>query len=68
MVYFQIEPFGQVRDNAHAGLIASAVVNGYAKRKVKFTDFMLVDPEDKKRRETANTIAWMQSVAKPVKG
>lgn len=68
MLYFQIEPFGAVRDNAHAGLIASTVANCHSKRKFKYSDFMFTDPEDRKKAETKNVLAWMQSVAKPASG
>ena len=38
--YYQIEPFGQERDNLHAAMIACTVANAHG-AKTKIADFML---------------------------
>lgn len=42
--YYEIEPFGQERDNLHAGIVAATVANvnrGKGKKPVQAGDFML---------------------------
>ena len=70
MRYWMVEPWGAVRDNMHAGVIASAVLMPHTKkgkRLATFEDFMLTDPatrQEKRRAGTKATIAWLKAQAK----
>ena len=64
--YYRIEPWGQWRDNAHAGMIASVIANVHrarASRVYTIKDFMLTDPEVQRNTRTRATLDWMKSVA-----
>lgn len=67
MQYFSSEPFGTYRDNIHAGLIAATLANIHRKkgtRPLTFSDFMLQDPSESRRRSTREALTWFKSVAK----
>lgn len=61
--YYQLEPFGQERDNMHAAIIACAVSNSQG-AKTKIKDFML------RIRETVQqqTAKQMESILKMFTG
>ncbi len=68
--FWKSEPWGSYRDNIHAGLLASLIVNalrGKGKKPVSYQDFMLVDRDEHRKRETQKTLSWLKSVAKPKK-
>lgn len=54
--YYDIEPFGQERDNLHAAMIASVAANA-AGAKTKITDFMLKIKEAVVRQTPAQIMA-----------
>ena len=65
--YYRVEPWGQWRDNAHAGMIASVIANVHRSRNGKaytIKDFMLTDAETQRNARTRATLDWMESVAK----
>lgn len=71
MAYYRLEPFGQERDNLHAGMIASILANVYRKKGAKnFTvdDFMVRDREAQREKSTLGFLAGLKRLAKPKKG
>lgn len=64
--YYQIEPFGQWRDNYHAAMVAATIVNniGKVKNAKQINDFMLEHPDLRRKRETSTTLAIMDALAK----
>ena len=71
MKFWSVEPWGPYRDNIHAGLIAATIANVYRKKNtpaLTYEDFMLLDKEDHKKRETLKTLNWMKSVARRKNG
>ena len=63
-----LEPFGQDRDNIHAGIISSVIANvmGGKRRKFSPKDFMLYDKERKRQSETQGFMAGLRAFAKRV--
>lgn len=47
--YCNLEPFGQERENMHAGIIASTIANVNSKKTFKPADFMIRSAADKRR-------------------
>jgi hypothetical protein len=65
IAYDNIEPFGAIRDNIHAGIIAAMVGNPYKKGKpLSPVDFLLKDPEEQREKETAKFFNWLKASAK----
>lgn len=65
--YYAVEPFGAYRDNMHAGLIASVLVNAHRKRSARpatWRDFVFVDKETDSANKTARFLGWLRAVAK----
>ena len=61
------EPWGAYRDNVHAALICSTLVNLHRKKgskQVEYDQFMLRDREEYLQSETQKTLAWFRSVAR----
>ena len=72
--YYAAEPFGAVRDNLHAGIIAAVVANaaralsGSKKAdQLQASDFLLLAPGERKKRSLAAGVAKLRSMAKPKK-
>jgi hypothetical protein len=68
--FWRQEPWGSHRDNIHTGILASLIVNALRKKTAKavsYQDFMLVDRDEHRRKETARTLTWLKSIAKPKK-
>lgn len=69
-LFWQAEPWGSVRDNLHAGLIAAAVHAPHVRRGKKgptFKDFMLRDAasaQEERRAQTRSTLASLRVMAK----
>lgn len=64
--YYATEPFGSVRDNLHAGIIASVVVNalrGKGKPMVTPSDFVLVTAAERRRRSLSDGISQLRRIA-----
>jgi hypothetical protein len=65
--YWQVEPWGAHRDNLHAGLIASAVVNSSPNKRrgvsVSASDFMLKSRAEVAEAETAETLAALEALS-----
>ncbi len=71
--YYGEEPFGVNRDNLHAGIIASAVINASGNRRrgskaMSPDDFMLRSREEQRERSTAEALAFFDAVSRPAKG
>lgn len=66
--YYNIEPFGQERDNWNAAQIASTVANcsGRTKKTMQIHDFMFAHPDVKRARETKQTLSMIKALAKRV--
>jgi hypothetical protein len=68
--FWAMEPWGSYRDNIHTGLLASLIVNALRKKGTKpisYQEFMLVDRDEHRKKQTAKTLNWLKSVAKPKK-
>lgn len=64
MAYDSTFPFGDERANLHAAIIASTVANGYSKRKVKPSDFMLKDEEQVKESNAKSFLTKIRALAR----
>jgi len=65
--YYAAEPWGQARDNMHAGLIAAAISNPHRRkgsRAITYQDFMLVAKEEKFNDNRRKFFATLKSAAK----
>ena len=60
-VYYSMEPFGQWRDNIHAGLIAATVANtsGRQRKAAAAEDFMLKENSPQKAKQFKAKFAHM---------
>lgn len=66
--FYAEEPWGSWRDNAHAGMIVSAINQIWSRRKkIEFKPFMLGNETAAKRENLGGFVAWMRSMAKPRK-
>ena len=65
--YYQIEPFGQWRDNYHTAILAATVANHSGNLKIpkQIADFMYEHPDIRRERDTKHTLAMMDALAKP---
>lgn len=65
--YYALEPWGQARDNMHAGLIAAAVSNPHRKkgtRPVTHKDFMLVPRDEQFADNRKRFFSGMRAMAR----
>lgn len=65
--FYGLEPWGAYRDNLHAGVIASVLVNGQPGRRrkaVKPGDFLLRAVSDKRKTDTAKALGWLRAMGK----
>lgn len=65
--YWQEEPWGAMRDNLHAGLIAAAVINARPNRRrgstdVSAKDFLLKTERQTRQAETERSLAFLRAV------
>lgn len=63
------DPWGPYRDNFHAALITSVLVNIHRKKNTKpidYTEFMLSDREQYQRKKSKEFLSWMKAVGKKV--
>lgn len=65
--YYALEPFGQERDNFHAGVIASTVANCHSKKAWSAKDFMLKDTKETKEAKAKQLLTGLRAFAKPKK-
>ncbi len=66
--YYQLEPFGQWRDNWHAAQIAALLFNanrGKTQQPLKAQDFMFATEEEQAQRKQDEFFASLASLAKP---
>jgi len=64
--FASVEPFGSIRDNLHAGIIASLIINvlrGKNSRMVSPTDFLLVTSSERQRRSLSDGIKRLRVLA-----
>jgi hypothetical protein len=59
--YYRVEPWGALRDNLHAGIVASAVLAPYSQRKPAPGDFMLKPAGEQRRAETMGVLAALRA-------
>lgn len=65
-MYYMAEPWGAMRDNWHAGMIASAIYNarpGKKRRLAKVKDFLLRPKEEERAETTRSTLGWLMGLA-----
>jgi len=67
--YWQEEPWGPYRANIHAALIAREVRRPQLRKgsKCEIDDFMVVNPERRRRDASQNFVNYLRLIAKPVK-
>ena len=63
--YYQIEPFGQWRDNYHAAIIATCVANysGNTKQARQIDEFIYQHIDVVREKETMRTMKWLDAMA-----
>lgn len=63
MAYDQIEPFGTVRDNFHAAIVAAMSLAPHTKdgKPPPLSQFFYVDPETARERRDRAMIAWLDA-------
>lgn len=65
--YYAVEPWGAIRDNMHAGLVAAAVVNVNRRKGAKAAthkDFLLVAKEEQFSDNRKRFFGMLRSAAK----
>lgn len=68
MDFYKEEPFGPVRDNLHAGLVASMLYNANRRkgaRPLSANDFLLMTERERMERTTKRTLAAVKALAEP---
>lgn len=68
MSFFEIEPFGPMRDNLHAGQIAAMLFNVNRKKgssPIGPGEFMYKDDYARREENTVNFLAGLKTLAKP---
>lgn len=61
--YYQVEPWGAYRDNLHAGIIASVMVNrGRRGKKLSPADFVLKSRDDKRSEDTRRSLNYLRTI------
>lgn len=66
MAYYQIEPFGVVRDNFHFATLCATMVNIHRNpksRPVSYKDFMLQDPATRKAERIRELMQKLRGMA-----
>lgn len=71
--FYKINPFGSLRDNWHAALVASILHNANRKRnspEAKMSEFFYVDAETARKKNEARMLSWLManSVEKKANG
>ena len=67
IAYYEIEPFGQYRDNLHAGMVASILYNanrGKRTKALEVSDFILRDRWEQREKQTAEFFGGLRALAK----
>lgn len=65
--YYLVEPWGQLRDNMHAGLVAAAVSNPHRRkgsRALTHKDFLLVAKEEQFKSNRQRFFGMLKATAK----
>jgi hypothetical protein len=67
VAYYAEEPWGALRDNVHAGIVASTVVNaanafGKSRKTVTASDFMLVGKGELEARKSRGNAAFLTAL------
>ncbi len=68
MGFYEMEPFGAIRDNIHSGQIASLIYNSNRRKNAKplaASDFVLKDRESKQDETTGAFLSGLRMLAKP---
>jgi hypothetical protein len=68
IAFYQIEPFGVVRDNLHAGIIASILYNanrGKRQKSMTVDDFIIKDVYEKREQGARDFLHDLRARAKP---
>lgn len=66
IAYYSLEPFGQERDNIHAGIVASTLanINGGSRKTWTAKDFMVIDKVTRQKQSTAQFLTGLKALAK----
>ena len=64
--YYELEPFGQWRDNFHMAVMTADLVNvsGRLKSPKKYMDYMFMTSEERRDMRTQETLQHMDALAK----
>lgn len=68
MEFYKAEPFGPMRDNLHAGIVASMLFNANRRkgaRPMGASDFLLMSERERMERTTKKTLAAVKALAEP---
>lgn len=63
-VFYSLEPFGHIRDNIHAGMIASILVNQNLKKGAtpyNYHDFMIETDEERREKKTREFLSFLKA-------
>lgn len=66
LTFYDLEPFGDTRNNIHAGMIASVMANQTRKkgtRAYSFKDFMIMNPDERREQATKEFVSFIKSAA-----
>jgi hypothetical protein len=66
--YERLEPFGAIRDNYHAAMIATILANahrGPRRAPVKMDEFFYVDPETRRERADLEMLTRLEAMSQP---
>ena len=64
--YSEYEPFGDIRNNIHTGMIVSMIANVNRKRGTRpysFKDFMIMTPDEKRENDTREFLSNLRGMA-----
>jgi len=67
MEYYSLSPFGEERDNLHAGMIAAVIANsnrGKRSKALSISDFMFKSDYDREREQVASMMTFMKGITK----
>lgn len=68
MEYDRVEPFGSMRDNLHAAMIALLIRAANTPRgrpMPKLEDFLIMDPKERQERNVSDMVQTLRAVAIP---
>lgn len=71
IAYWDVEPWGALRDNMHTGILASILHASAARgkgKKLTVQDFMLKSREEDREQKTGKSLGWLRAIGKRKNG